>query len=436
VGHVTNGVHVPSWDSSVADTLWTGACGKDRWLGGLETVETGLRCLDDNVLWNSRSLGRQGLVEFLHTHLARQNNWQKVLHEQTQGLDPDFLTLGFARRFTEYKRNNLLLHDPQRLTRLLTSRDKPVQLVIAGKAHPRDEVGKRMIRQWADYLRLPELQGRIVFVEDYDLVVAAELTQGVDVWINTPRRPWEASGTSGMKVLVNGGLNLSELDGWWAEAYNPEIGWALGDGLEHGDVAAWDATEADQLYRLLEDEIVPCFYRRDENGLPQEWIARMRESMAQLTGRFSSNRMVREYTEQLYMPLADAYRLRAADDVRLAADIENWHTLLKRHWDRLHFGNATSEICAEGYLFQVQVYLDSIPPEAVRVELYADALGAPEQVCHPLARKAALVGANNGYLYTGAVRADRPVENFTPRVVPAHSSANVPLEASFITWYR
>ena len=437
VGHVTNGVHVPSWNSAVADKLWTSACGKVRWLGTLETVETDMRRLDDQALWNFRSQGRYGLIEFLHSRLLRQNNWQKVLHEQAQGLDPDFLTLGFARRFTEYKRNNLLLHDPQRLTRLLTNRDRPVQLVIAGKAHPHDDDGKRMIRQWTDYLRLPELQGRIIFVEDYDLVVATELVCGVDVWINTPRRPWEASGTSGMKVLVNGGLNLSELDGWWAEAYGPEIGWALGDGQEHSeDVSTWDAMEAEQLYRLLEEEVVPCFYRRDENGLPHEWIARMRESMAQLTGRFSSNRMVREYTEQFYVPLAYAYQNRSVDGARLAADIENWHRQLKSHWDKIYFGNVTSEICADGYRFQVQVYLDGIHPDSIRVELYADASGRAEQACHLLERTASLMGVNNGYLYTGVVQSDRAVTDYTPRVIPAHLSANIPLEASLITWYK
>jgi starch phosphorylase len=239
-----------------------------------------------------------------------------------------------------------------------------------------------------------------------------------------------------MKVLVNGGLNLSELDGWWAEAYSPKVGWALGDGLEHVDVSAWDAMEADRLYRMLEEEIVPCFYRRDENGLPQEWIARMRESMAQLTGRFSSNRMVREYTEQFYVPLAGSYRQRSANDSSLATDIENWHTLLNQHWGQIYFGNVTADMCAEGYLFQVQVYLDGIPPEAVCVELYADASGALERASHPLLRAAPMVGANNGYLYTGTVLADRPIANYTPRVIPAHISANVPLEASFITWYR
>jgi len=437
VGHVTNGVHVPSWDSAVADDLWSKACGGGTpWRGALESVESDLRCLDDRTLWNFRSQGRRNLIRFLHARLAGQNSWQRSASEPTHGLDPGFLTLGFARRFTEYKRNNLLLTDPQRLTRMLTNRNRPVQLVIAGKAHPRDDAGKRMIRQWTTYSRNPELQGRVVFVEDYDLVVAGELVQGVDVWINTPRRPWEASGTSGMKVLVNGGLNLSELDGWWAEAYRPEVGWALGDGLEHEDTAAWDAKEAEQLYRLLEEVVVPTFYKRDENGMPHEWIALMRESMALLTGSFSGNRMVREYTERYYVPLADAFRKRAADNCRLAAEVEQWSTLLRRHWDKLYFGNVTSEACAEGCRFQVQVYLDGIPPESINVELYAEGATPSHRVCQALARTAVLEGGNNGFLYSGIVPAGRPAESYTPRIVPVHPAANCPLEAPLIAWYR
>ena len=156
-------------------------------------------------------------------------------------LDTDTLTLGFARRFATYKRPNLLLHDPERLVRILTNRDRPVQLVLAGKAHPQDMAGQEMIRQWVEFARRPEVRSRVVFLSDYDVLMAEQLVQGVDLWVNTPRRPWEASGTSGMKVLVNGGLNLSELDGWWAEAYSPEVGWAIGDRREHGDDPAWDA---------------------------------------------------------------------------------------------------------------------------------------------------------------------------------------------------
>ena len=203
-----------------------------------------------------------------------------------------------------------MLHDPERLLRLLTNPDRPVQLILAGKAHPADQAGQGLIQQWTHFIQRPEVRPHVVFLSDYDMLLTEHLVQGVDVWINTPRRPWEASGTSGMKVLVNGGINLSELDGWWAEAYTPEVGWALGDGKEHGDDPAWDAAEAEALYNLLEREVVPEFYARDKNGLPLAWVSRMRESMARLTPRFSANRTVREYTEQHYLPAAATYRER------------------------------------------------------------------------------------------------------------------------------
>ena len=205
-------------------------------------------------------------------------------------LDPNALTLGFARRFVTYKRPNLLLHDRARLLRLLANPERPVQLIIAGKAPPDDQAGRALIQEWINFIRQPETRSHIVFLSDYDVLLTEHLVQGVDVWINTPRRPWEASGTSGMKVLVNGGINLSELDGWWAEAYTREVGWALGDGKEHGDDPAWDAAEADALYDLLEREVIPEFYARDKNGVPTAWLKRMRESMARLTPRFSANR--------------------------------------------------------------------------------------------------------------------------------------------------
>ncbi len=216
--------------------------------------------------------------------------------------DPNVLTLGFARRFAAYKRPNLLLHDPDRLLRLLTNPQRPVQLIMAGKAHPSDLAGQELIRQWMQFIRRPEARRHVVFLSDYDMHLTEQLVQGVDVWLNTPRRPWEACGTSGMKVLVNGGLNLSELDGWWAEAYTPEVGWALGDGKEHGDDPAWDAVEAEELYNLLEQEVIPEFYTTDEQGIPETWVARMRESMSRLTPQFSASRAVCEYTDQHYLP--------------------------------------------------------------------------------------------------------------------------------------
>jgi starch phosphorylase len=439
VGYVTNGVHVPSWDSAAADALWTEACGKPRWRGTLDSVEEDLRQLSDEKLWRFRAEGRQRLIKFLRKRLVRQHCGRGVarakINEYEEILDPDALTLGFARRFAEYKRPNLLLHDPQRLVRLLTDRDRPVQLVFAGKAHPKDAVGKHLLRQWQDFLSSNGMYERVVFVEDYDLGVAEQLTQGVDVWINTPRRPWEASGTSGMKVLVNGGLNLSELDGWWAEAYTPELGWALGDGLEHSDIGAWDAEEAKQLYRLLEDEVIPCFYRRDEQGLPTDWVKRMRESMGTLTAQYSSNRMLREYTEDYYLPLVEAYRQRSTDP-NIAAELESWHTQLKQHWQSIHFGNVSSRQEENGHCFEVQVYLDKIPAKAVSVELYADPVAGGDPVRQPLNRGEVLAGTANAYVYTGFVAADRPVSAYTPRIVAAHPQAAIPLDANMILWYR
>jgi starch phosphorylase len=440
VDHVTNGVHVPSWDSAAADALWTDACGKTRWLSGLENVEADIRRLSDERLWSFRCEQRRRLIAYVRSRLARQTSVRGATREQVRAcaghLDPDVLTVGFARRFAVYKRPNLLLRDPERLTRLLTDGDRPVQLIIAGKAHPHDAEGKRMIRQWSDYLQRPELCGRVAFVEDYDLTLAAALTQGVDLWINTPRRPWEASGTSGMKVLVNGGLNLSELDGWWAEAYAPDVGWALGDGAEHADVAAWDRTEAARLYHLLEDEVVACFYQRDAHGLPRQWIARMRESMARLTPRFSTNRMGREYTERFYLPLAANYRQRVADEARVAVALEQWRDLLERHWSGLRFGNVSTEPKGDSYQFEVQVYLNDISPDAVRVELYADPTDGDGTVRQAMARTAPLPGVGNGYVYCATVPAGRPASDYTPRIVPEHRAATVPIEASPIRWYR
>ena len=436
VGYVTNGVHVPSWDSAAADALWTDACGKSRWRGTLDSVEEDLRQLTDEKLWRFRAEGRKQLVEYLRQRLVRQHRGRGAdrarIRKCVEILDPDALTLGFARRFAEYKRPNLLLHDPQRLVRLLTDRDRPVQLVIAGKAHPRDLQGKHMLRQWQDFLESNGMHEHVVFVEDYDLGVAAKLTQGVDVWINTPRRPWEASGTSGMKVLVNGGLNLSELDGWWAEAYAPKLGWALGDGLEHADIAAWDSAEAEQLYHLLESEVIPCFYQRDESGMPQKWVSRMRESMGCLTSRFSSNRMLREYTGDYYLSMAEAYRRRTA----FAVELHDWHRQLEQHWPRIHFGNVISKQAENDYHFEVQVYLNDLPPETMRVELYADSIDSGEPFRQPLERGDLLAGAANAYVYQGTVPAGRPAADYTPRIIPAHGEAKVPLEANFILWYR
>jgi glycogen phosphorylase len=439
VTHVTNGVHVPTWDSAEADRLWEDSCGKGLWRGAMETIENDFRGVPDSALWQMRADALKSLVDYVRKQYVRQLAGQGAsdedLAQAAQALDPYALTLGFARRFATYKRPNLLLQDPQRLARILTNRDRPVQLVLAGKAHPQDVEGQTMIRQWIDFARRPELRSRVVFLSDYDVLMAEHLVQGVDVWLNTPRRPWEASGTSGMKVLVNGGLNLSELDGWWAEAYSPEVGWAIGDGQEHGNDRSWDAAEAEALYTLLEREVVPEFYRRNKKGISAGWVAKMRESMARLTPAFSTNRVVRQYTEEYYLPAAANYSARGANHGRIGLDLLKWHAELSKHWPTLRFGSATAEQQGKQHFFQVQVYLDDLDPEAVKVELYAEGLNGGAPIRHSMKRGDRLFGSANGFTYRVRVPATRPAADYTPRVIPHHDGALVPLESAFILWH-
>jgi starch phosphorylase len=440
VGHVTNGVHVPTWDSAAADDLWTDVCGKERWLGTAAALQHDIRRVSDARLWQFRAAGRAALVEYARERLSAQLAASGASPEAVDGakhlFDPNVLTLGFARRFATYKRPNLLLHDPERLVRLLTHPQHPVQLIMAGKAHPADRAGQALIRQWMQFIRRPEVRAHAIFLSDYDMLLTEHLVQGADVWLNTPRRPWEACGTSGMKVLVNGGLNLSELDGWWAEAYAPEVGWALGDGREHGDDPASDAAEADALYELLEGTVIPEFYRRDGQGIPRAWVARMRESMARLTPLFSTNRAVGEYAEKHYVPAASAYLERAVDNGAMGRTIVDWQRALEQKWSALRFGEVKVDDVGDQHVFEVQVYLDDLDPEMVRVELYADGVdgAAPERVKMERARQ--LIGAMNGYVYRAAVSPVRPAADFTARLLPYRDGAAVPLEDAHILWQR
>jgi starch phosphorylase len=438
IGHVTNGVHMPTWDSAPADDLWTESCGKDRWLGTSETLEQDIRRVSDAKLWQFRTSATKSLVEYARERLSRQltsiGASPEAVDEAKHLFDPNALTLGFARRFATYKRPNLLLHDPQRLLRLLTIPQRPVQLIIAGKAHPADLAGQALIHEWISFMRQPEIRPHIVFLTDYDMLLTEHLVQGVDVWINTPRRPWEACGTSGMKVLVNGGINLSELDGWWAEAYTPEVGWALGDGQEHHDDPAWDDAEADALYGLLEREVIPEFYARDESGIPTAWVKRMRESMARLTPRFSADRTVREYTEQHYLPAAAAYRERAANKGAVGRQEVDWQHSLEREWPALRFGKLKVETDGEQHVFEVQVYLNDLEPNAVRLEVCADGVNGDGPVRQEMARVRQLAGASGGYAYRTRVPATRPATDFTARVIPRCSGVAVPMEAARILW--
>ncbi len=439
IGHVTNGVHVPSWDSPWADELWTQAAGKDRWRGDVESLSEAIAGLDDEMLWSLDGEERRDMVEYARERLVRQlaqrGEEPEVVEQSRNVLDPNVLTIGFARRFTEYKRPNLLLFDPPRLVRLLTNAEHPVQIIVTGKAHPADEQGKCLLQQWVQFVQRPEVRKHAVFLEDYDIALAQELVQGVDVWINTPRRPWEACGTSGMKVLNNGGLNLSVLDGWWAEAYASDFGWAIGNDEERRD-PKWDVIEAEELYRLLEQEVVPAFYRRDETGIPRQWVACMRASMAQLAPQFSANRMVRDYVERYYLPAAEGFRRRAADSGRLAGELRQWAQLLVAHWHELHLGDLRIEQQNDGWRFELQAYLGRLSPEHVAVQLYADApMGEEVPWCEPMQPLGEIPGSMNGYRYGIEVNTQRPWRDFTPRLVPGHSAARVPAEAAQIMWW-
>ncbi len=436
IGSVTNGIHVPTWDSADADAVWTTVCGKKRWRGD-RPAEEAIRQIPNRQLWQLRTAGRKGLVERMRKRYECQLAAEGADSSNAAGVfDENALTLGFARRFATYKRPNLLLHDSERLVRLLSNPRCPVQLILAGKAHPQDLPGQELIKQWKDFTQRPEVKGRVVFLNDYDMMLAQELVQGIDLWINTPRRPWEACGTSGMKVLVNGGLNLSELDGWWAEAYSPEIGWAIGDGQEHGDDLSWDAKEAETLYTLLEDEVIPEFYERDESGMPSKWLGRIRESMARLTPEFSATRAIREYTESHYLPAASDYRDRAADDGALGLSLLRWKQDLDRHWSTVGFVSVRIDTHDGQHFLQADVVLGSLTPDHVRVELYADASPGKASSLEVMSTSGPFADKPGAFNYSAQVSATRPASDYTARIVPHRPKALVPLEADQIVWQR
>jgi glycogen phosphorylase len=440
LGYVTNGVHMPSWESAEADDLWTEACGKDRWQGTTETLDQDIRSISDARLWQFRTAASQSLIDYARRQLSMQltgsGSSPEEVDEARDLFDPNALTLGFARRFAPYKRPNLLLHDPERLLRLLANPENPVQLILAGKAHPADQAGQDLIREWIQFIRRPEVRSHVMFLSDYDMLLTEHLVQGVDVWINTPRRPWEACGTSGMKVLANGGINLSEVDGWWAEAYTPEVGWALGDGQEHGDDPAWDAAEAEALYDLLEREVIPEFYSRNKQGIPIAWMARMRESMARLTTQFSANRAVREYTERHYIPAAIAYRKRAADKGAVGAHIVDWEHMLAKKWATLRFVEVKVETKDGQHIFDVQVHLNDLDPKSVQVELFADGVNGNDPVRQEMKLIRQLVGVAGGYVYGAQVPASRMATDYTTRMMPSFAGVAVPLEETHILWQK
>lgn len=308
IGHITNGVHVASWLAPYMRQVYDGALGAN-WEKRMCEPETWarIRAVDDAEIWEANQLGKARLIGYVHRQICaqearRQGSPGELCELTKRRMDPNILTIGFARRFATYKRGDLILSDVDRLARLISDPNRPIQLIFAGKAHPRDEPGKHLIQRIFSMCRDPRFLGRIAFIEDYDINVARHLIQGVDVWLNCPRRPLEASGTSGMKAVFNGALNLSILDGWWAEAYNGENGFAIGSGGEHSDPRIQDRRDAEALYKTLEEEVIPLYYDRDARGIPRGWVARMKNAIESLAWRFNADRMVKDYTLSCYLP--------------------------------------------------------------------------------------------------------------------------------------
>jgi starch phosphorylase len=320
IGHVTNGVHVPSWLAPQMRRLYDRHLGVDwQKRGSDKRTWAAIESVNDGELWETHLNLKSQLLDFTRhrarEQAARRGEPKETLNRLEKVLSPDALTIGFARRFATYKRANLILVDIERLASMVNDPKRPVQFVFAGKAHPHDEPGKTVLQQIARMMRDTGLGDKFVFIEDYDINVARHLVQGVDVWLNNPRRPLEASGTSGQKVVLNGGLNLSVLDGWWAEAYDGLNGFAIGSGRTHSNVEVHDKRDGEDLYRVLRDEVIPLYYQRDLDGLPRGWIQRMKRTIRTLGWRFNADRMVIDYTQKCYVPAAGG----TSSDIRMPA---------------------------------------------------------------------------------------------------------------------
>ncbi len=331
-----------------------------------------------------------------------------------------------------------MLSDPERLQRLLLDKKRPVQLLVAGKAHPEDEFGKAIVRQINLFFRNPELRGHAMFLEDYDMILGQHMVAGVDVWLNTPLRPNEACGTSGMKVLANGGLNVSVADGWWDETgefSNNSVspGWVIGT-RETGSLDELNARDAASFFDVLEFQVIPEFYGRDPDGVPHRWINRIKASMANLTPQFSATRMLHEYIEQAYLPAATAYAERTANDATLAKEIRTWTNQIRAEWNHIRVGQIRFTEDSGVTIVNVECWLGDVPIDAVRVQLYADGNRNQPASVIDLQKCLELPGAVNGFLYGGVITTDRPRCEYAIRIVPYHPSAFIPIENNCIFW--
>jgi starch phosphorylase len=448
---ITNGIHARSWISHDMADLYDRYLGP-RWIERPAEQEVWQRVMriPDEELWRTHERRRERLVAFARGTLARQlaqrGSRPAEIRQAEEVLDPEALTIGFARRFATYKRATLLFHDVERLAGIVGDRDRPVQIIFAGKAHPRDNPGKELIRQIIHHARRSAFRNRIVFLEDYDMVVARYLVQGVDVWLNTPRRPHEASGTSGMKATANGALNLSVLDGWWDEGYTPETGWAIGRGEDYADDQAeyQDRVEANALYDLLEKEIVPLFYERGRDGLPRGWIAKMKAAMRDHAGVFNTNRMVREYTERCYLPSAARRERLWAEDQQRAKTLAAWKAKIHQQWGQIRIARVWTERpdgedlkVGDQLQVQAEVYLGELKPTDVSVQLYYGPVDASNMIENgqPLPTLIAQSKGKGKYIFAGAIPCRTSGQHgYALRILPAHEDLGTPFEMGLVLW--
>lgn len=447
ITHVTNGVHLPSWYSDETARLFDRYLGPD-WLEkpvdqkAWERVAT----IPDAELWRARVRLRTRLVadarRRLRGQLTRRGAHPIAIDESAEVLDPESLTIGFARRFATYKRAGLLFRDLDRISRIVHHAERPVQFIFAGKAHPKDDPGKEVIRDLIRVAERPELRRQLVFLEDYDIGLARRMVQGVDIWLNTPRRPLEASGTSGMKVAVNGGLNLSILDGWWAEAYNGENGWAIGGEEVHEDRQYQDKIDSEALYDLLEEVVAPLFYDRGADGLPRGWIRRIKESMRTVCPQFNTNRAAEEYTRRFYIPSLLNWNWLVKDGMQQAREIAGWKTRLRERWPEIEIASVTTDSDADlavGDHLEVsaRIALGSLSPDDVNVEVFYGVLVAGDIKLGQSALMNHVGSADDLHEYTGVISCHTSGHfAYSVRITPRSAGLEDSFDRELIAWWN
>jgi len=446
IDHITNGMHVPTWISYELALLFERYLGPG-WSGKSEKEEIERRIDDiyDEELWRAHDMNRTRLIRFCRERMiqqyGRRNAPKSMMKDVEAVLDPGTLTIGFARRFATYKRSFLLLMDPDRLEALIAGKDHPVQFIFSGKAHPRDNEGKDLIKILVEFAQRASVRHRFVFLEDYDPNIARYLVQGADVWLNTPRRPYEACGTSGMKAALNGLLNVSILDGWWCEGYAEERGWRIGNGEEYADSAYQDVVESQALYNVLENEVIPCFYERRSGDVPVRWLKMMKASIKMAIAEFSSRRMLDEYVGRFYIPAADRFRVLTANDAAEAGRLRDQRQRLKEYWSKVSIEPPAQESkgpfrVGENLKVTAVVHLGELRPEEVDVELCHGQQKYPEILKSCAFEKMTMAEdrGNGNYLYSGMITCNSSGRfGFTARVVPRGDEL-IRFTPGLITW--